>query len=498
MSKKEELVKSNQEQAFAAWLNYLNQIRINQIVQALQSQNDNLKASVNEIKDTMQKITIDVIDKNRGGSKGLHGFIAEIAECGINNAFEKLKGNKGSYEWVNNNGPVDLKRGAIEIQQKFVRSGGLFSLNAIKEHHDKYPDFLKNGEKYQIPKDFYNNVKKLLAMSEKDAYKTLNNKTELTIGQWRKVHEFFENSTITIDDIEPASLKYDEVQVGNIKHTIELKNQKIHKENNILKEQDLIEGRASLEEAGQAALLGAAFEGGTTLVIEIAKYLKEGKKIKDITEEEWKEILKKSGISTVKGGVRGGSIYMLTNLTTFFMDFDKVSAVTTTPAAVASALVTAGFGVAEQVHMFRKGELTKLELIENSEILCLDASVSAIASLIGQTVIPIPVLGAIIGNTVGTVIYQIGKDSFDEKENELFKNYIAEQTKLDEVLEKQYGEIIRSLNEGMANYYELLEEAFSPAPEIALIGSVKLAESLNVPTEEILRNTEEIDSYFLM
>lgn len=454
----EKLIKSNQEQAVASWQNYLNQVRINQVVKALQQQNKNLKDAVITLKDTFSTISSDVIEKTRGGQKGQHGFIAEIAECGIGNAFDKLKGSEGSYEWINDNGPVDLRRGSIDIQQKFVRSGGLFSLNAVQEHNKKYPDFLKDGNKYQIPKDFYNNIVRLYNMDEKEAYKTLSNTSELTLKQWRRVHDFFDNSGLTIGDIEPSALKYDEVQAGNIKHTIELKNQDAHKENIILKESDLEEGRASLEDAGQAALASAVIEGGTTFVIEIAKRLKTGQKIKDFTEDDWNNILKKSGISTVKGGVRGASIYMITNLSTFFLDFEEVRAVTVTPAAVASALVTAGFGVADQIHLYREGKLSELDVIENSEILCLDAAISALSSLIGQAIIPIPVLGAVIGNSVGTVIYQIGKDGFNERENKFFEQYLYEQSKLDESLKKQYGELIQSLDDSLIKYYELLEK----------------------------------------
>ena len=497
MADAEKIIKSNQEQAVAAWLNYLNQIRINQVVNSLQNQNEYLQDAVVELKDTMDTIFVDIIGKNRGGQKGQHGFIAEIAECGVNNAFDKLKGDAPSFEWINNNGPADLKRGAIEIQQKFVKSGGLFSLDAVQEHHNKYPEFLQKGEKYQIPKDFYEKVVRLHNMSEKEAYKTLSNKYDLTLRQWRKVHDFFENGDITISDIEPSSLKYDEVQTESIGRTINHKNKEIHKENRILKEGDLDEGRASLEEAGQAAFVSAAIEGGTTFVLEIAKRLKSGKKLKEFTEDDWKDILKKSGISTVKGGVRGASIYMLTNLTTFFVDLDEVYSVTTTPAAVASAVVTAGFSVAEQIHLYRQGNLTELEVIENSEILCLDASVSAIASLLGQAIIPIPVLGAVIGNTIGTVIYQAGKDSFNKRENEFLEQYISEQAKLDETLETQYGEYIRILNTALKEYYAILEEAFSPSPEIAFNGSVKLAEYFNVPVSEILKDISDIDSYFL-
>lgn len=494
----EKLVKSNQEQAVASWINYLNRIRINQVVNKLQQQNENLQNAVANINSAISTINEEIIIKNRGGNRGMHGFIAEVAECGIGNAFEKLKGNEQSYEWVNDNSPIDLRRGNINIQQKFVSSGGLFSLNAIKEHHDKYPEFLKHGEKYQIPKDYYEKVIKLYNMNEQEAYKNLSSNTEVTLNQWRRVQDFFKNNDISVNDIEPSTLKYDEVQAGRIEQTINAKNQQMHKENIILKDQDLDEGRASLEDAGNAALASAAIEGGTTFAIEIIKRIKGGQKLNEFTEDDWKDILKKSGVSTVKGGVRGGSIYMITNLTTFYVDIDNVYSVTTTPAAVASALVTAGFGVADQIHLYREGKLSQLDVIENSELLCLDASVSAISSLLGQTIIPIPVLGAVIGNTIGSVIYQIGKDSFRKKENEFFENYISEQYKLDQKLDKQYTELIYTLKDSLTKYYLLVEESFSPTPDIAFAGSIKLAKELNIPSSEILLNIKDIDSYFML
>ena len=159
--------------------------------------------------------------------------------------------------------------------------------------------------------------------------------------------------------------------------------------------------------------------------------------------------------------------------------------------------MTAGFGVADQIHLYREGKLSELDVIENSEILCLDAAVSALSSLIGQAIIPIPVLGAVIGNSVGTVIYQIGKDGLNEKENKFFEQYVSEQSNLDESLEKQYGELIHSLNDSLIEYYRLLEEAFSPMPEIAFSGSIQLAKSLDVPMSEILSDLKNIDRYFL-
>lgn len=148
-----------QQQAVAAWIDYLNQLRLNQLLEKLFSQDTNLESALAELQKT-KNVIISLIENNRGGTKGIHGFIAEAAESGIGNAKNLVKGLEEVYKWINNNGPVDLRRGAVDIQQKFVRAGGHFGLEAIKEHIDTYPDFLKGGGKYQIPKDFYDELKK--------------------------------------------------------------------------------------------------------------------------------------------------------------------------------------------------------------------------------------------------------------------------------------------------------------------------------------------------
>ena len=110
----------------------------------------------------------------------------------------------------------------------------------------------------------------------------------------------------------------------------------------------------------------------------------------------------------MKGSIRGASIYTLTKFTA-------------TPAAVASAMVTATFGIAEQAFQLKQGNVNEQRFIENTEMLCLDASVSALSSLAGQILIPVPVLGAVIGNTVGTMMYQIAKDNLKNMQ----KQYVS-------------------------------------------------------------------------
>lgn len=63
----------------------------------------------------------------------MHGFIAEVAECGISNARHQLEhGGLGPNIWIDDNGPADIAREGILIQQKFCEAGGNLSLAAIK------------------------------------------------------------------------------------------------------------------------------------------------------------------------------------------------------------------------------------------------------------------------------------------------------------------------------------------------------------------------------
>lgn len=117
----DDYLKRTQEQATAAWINLLNQKRIDELVRALFEQDINLEqalAELQKMKANIQKL----IESNRGGDKGIHGFIAEAAEVGIENAEKLIRGLKASCFWVNDNNPqVDIQRENVPIQLKFVQ-----------------------------------------------------------------------------------------------------------------------------------------------------------------------------------------------------------------------------------------------------------------------------------------------------------------------------------------------------------------------------------------
>ena len=480
----ERIVKSSQEQAVGAWINYLNQVRLDRLIEALSKQNINLTTAMKTIENAFDTIKEDIIIRNRGGDKGMHGFIAEIAECGIGNARQQIIGKSAIYTWINDNGPDDLIRGTEAIQQKFVQAGGHLSLRAVAEHLRHYPEYLADGHKYQIPKDHYDKIMAYLEMPVDVANKLPTSTGEFSLRQWKEVHAFFEANNIDPSKLEPSILEYGDVQQGTIAVTFDKEKEHLQEIDQEQRNIAYQESKPTLAEGMKATAVAAAVEGATTFVMAVAQKRRSGKKIKEFDQADWIEIAGDSGKGTIKGGIRGASIYVLTNFTA-------------TPAAVASAITTAAFGVAEQAHLFRNGSINEVQFIENSEMLCLDASVSALSSFAGQVLIPVPVIGAVIGNAVGTMIYQIGKDSLSAKENELIEKYIKDLSVLDEQLATEYHQYIEEMNRCFEKYMVLLTAAFDPNIEKALDGSIALAKHMGVSDDEILDSYEKIVSFFL-
>lgn len=485
MSSPDVVVKTNQEQAVAAWVNYLNQLRLDNCLSATRQQDVNLRDALASVDEAIRRIDLEVVAANRGGVKGMHGFIAEVAEVGIGNARSQILGEGAVYQWVNDNGPVDLMRGGVGIQQKFVAAGGRFGLGALAEHLNRYPNFLANGGKYQIPSDHFEVIQKLHGMAREEACRLLTRGGDgPSFRDWERVQAFFDEGSVGIEAFEPSTLDYHEAQRGAYDFTLHAEMDSLRSTDQSLRDDAYQASSPKLKEGAKATLVAAAVEGGTAFVIAVAQKRREGKKLKDFTGEDWTDIADDTGVGIVRGGVRGVSIYSLTNFTA-------------TSAVVASSIVTASFGIAEQANKLRRGEIDELEFIETTELIALDAAVSGLSSFVGQALIPVPVLGAVIGNTIGMVMYSAASSSLSRREAELVARYLEEQRVLDDQLAAEYQELMDRLDASLANYLDILDRAFSPDVARALLGSVELALALGVATDDILDSDLKIHAYFL-
>lgn len=478
------VIQSTQEQAVAAWIYNLRLMRTNELVEALRQQNINLTDAL-EVLNNLKSDVDYLISSNRGGEKGIHGFIAEVTECDFSNARMLIEGLQANCDWINDNGPADLFKEGIKIQQKFVKSGGHFGLEAIREHLNDYPDFINNGGKYQIPSDFYEKVKKVSNMTQEELKKLSNSKNaDITYRQAKWIKEFFDETGVTIDDIEPSLVDYSSVQKGKIYETIDSEKKNIYRRNDEKVLEGIEKSKPTFSEGLKAAGVGAVAEGGMSFALGIVAKRKEGKKLSEFDENDWKDIGLDTALGTVKGGIRGGVVYMLSNFTV-------------TRENIASAYVTALFGVAAQTRALNKGEISKDEYLLNCEVVCLDVTMSAVSSLIGQTVIPIPVLGAVIGNLAGQFVYEIGKKVGSRYSQKIVENYCSEISALNEKLDCQYKMVVEKIMNELKKFTDLEELAFSNDVNIAFKKSRELALSLGVEEKYIFNTVEEVDTFFL-
>ena len=209
----------------------------------------------------------------------------------------------------------------------------------------------------------------------------------------------------------------------------------------------------------------AAAGGGIAFCLGILEKRKQGKRLGEFTSNDWW----KMGIETVtlkslreiilemeyyytyyQKDIRGANIY-------------KVANFTATPVAVASAYVTAAFGIAAQACQLRQGNITEDDFIVNSEVLCLDVSVSTIVAVLGSTLIETDDLGKIIGSVAGMFMYQIAKSHLSIREQTLIADYresLADLEKSPELDQKPTSKLEKKLEKKFAGFSSGLEFAF--------------------------------------
>lgn len=476
-------VKSTQEQAVASWITYLNQIRLDELVARLNQQDINLEESLKELDEIKQFLGNPTHILGSPSTK--HGEIAEHMQVNFANARRAIQGlsKNHTFDGVGRTAPEDYIRDGQQVQSKFYNGlrNTFFGNHALVEHFETYPDFVKNGGSYDIPKDQYEKMVELL-----DRYK--NSPSQLSASDYhlaKKIDDFLKSNGLALGrDINPAVVDYGEVQQGSANHTVDKEEKNIKDENEKQRKKAYDNSKPTLKEGAKAVGVSAAVEGGVTFCMSVVKKRKE-KKFSDFSSDDWKEIGVDTGKGVVKGGIRGGSIYALTNFTA-------------TPANVASAYVTAAFGIASQVKALEAGKVSEEDFVINCETVCLDVTVSAIASVAGQILIPIPVLGAVIGNVAGEFMYELCKKQGTLQAQKIIESYNAEMGQLNHQLGIQYLQVVLEIQQALQRFKDLEKLAFDEDVNVAFRGSVDLAIEVGVLDSEILKTKEDIDNFFLI
>ncbi|MDD2297227.1 MAG: hypothetical protein PHX79_05375 [Sphaerochaetaceae bacterium] len=467
------------DQISGAVIDSINRSRIADELFKLGIQDANFKAAVSEI-DKVREF-IGSPEHILGNPNTKHGEIAEQVEVGIRRAKDALNGKQMSatFEGVPRTDAADYLINGIKVQSKFI-NGISKNLDHVLKHMEQYPGFGKDDTYYHIPRDTHHIITKLI---NNESVEGLSEKTVKSITERVKLIESQSGKSFT-DVVRPGLSEYAEVQQGTVHKTLDGHEEKIKSENNDSKDKIRNEHKPSQGEAVKAGLAAGAVGASVSIVAELYKKSKEGKKFYkkgDFTSKDWKDV----GITGLKGGaigtVSGYAIYMLTNYASL-------------SAPLAGAIVSASKSVGELAIRYKKGEIQSDELFELGMVVTAESAIVGLSTAIGQLAIPIPILGSVIGSIAGSLLVNIiSKDQVETAR--------AIRKELDDYLvnlDAAFQSVIDSITNEFSSLTQLTRYAFDFDRNCNLLqASVDLAISYGVPEEMIMRNPVDVDKYIL-
>ena len=479
-------------QGIGAYVNCLNNLRIQDLQIAMKIiedearrvilNKDNASKILNYTRDNIE----DVILKKRGGDYGGHGFIAEFAEAGIVNARRAIEGLNPIVKVLNDNGPADLLIGRNTIQMKFY--GNLRDELAQSFHYSSKMKMMFPKDHVQVfekimagAKEVELNGKRLSIKQITDIRQMINDITEskglTSYKSWMK------SSALDYKDSQKNSIhSLLDSEEKNIRKTVRLKQQELNKKRLVAQKHAL----PNLKEANKVARNAAFLQGGLALMSTVYGKYKEGKSIFEFEQSDWLDCGLDTAEGVVKGAISGYSIYGLTNVLGI-------------SAPNASALVMATYGMIDIILKYRSTEITQDEFMNLFTLNVMDASFAAIGACVGQIMIPIPVLGSVVGSIATSIIWEIGKGILSDREQELIRNYRENLNNHIKNLDDKYKIIFNEIIDKYHKLGRIQDYSFdlSLNTRLRFEYSIELAENLEISDNQILHNLDEIDNYFL-
>ena len=417
-----------------------------------------------------------------GSAETKHGEIAEQCHVGFRRALDFLyqRPPAATFEGVDRTGPVDYVDGT-DIQSKYY-NGLRNTLSSVESHAERYAEFIAGGGKYHIPKDQFDQMIELRETGVVDGL------SARSAERLQALTESLERQTgRSIDDlVASGETSYGEVQQGRVHETINAREGDLAAHDEDLRRQSRAEHGHSLDGAMTAVAMGTAAGGGVGFAQAVWVKYREGKNPfqGDFSAADWKDV----GVRGAKGGaggaIAGGTVYLLTNTTDLAAPF-------------AGSLVSGLMGVGDLVGQYQAGQISGDEFLNLSLMVTSESAIVGIAAAAGQTLIPVPMLGAFIGSVAGKFVASAVRECFEDEDSELI-------VRLDRYASESLARLDDSLRRAVIEldaYYGRLDNltklAFDEGVNVnlRLRASIEVAEVLGVPAEDILRSTGDVDTF---
>lgn len=229
---------------------------------------------------------------------------------------------------------------------------------------------------------------------------------------------------------------------------------------------------------------------GTILVLAVFRKIADGKMPKDFETSDWEDIAKAVSEYAIIKSNEAYTVFVF-DLYERYIRFsaEQLRAVQTDEKVAAVLSLADELGYKKE--LFSKMSITETQYIEDCMWICLEAMIKMLSMLIGY-------------NELGELTQAVSSFAFEYARLRIYKyqlNAVEElldyQAQVDDALNARRIELETKIKKEAEEFLGLIDNAFVPDFRTAFLQSVMLAEAAGVDTNEILRNSADIDSFFM-
>ena len=231
----------------------------------------------------------------------------------------------------------------------------------------------------------------------------------------------------------------------------------------------------------------------TVMTFAILKKFAYGKKPSDLKKEDWKDILKDVSDYAILPDDEHYVKWVFHMYEKFIRTSASIISQYASDATVCS-IVNLADELADKSVLLENDEIKEVVYIED----CLWITLEAMLKLVASTTEKLPEkeYGAFI-QALANYAFEYGRYVMYKHEQDLVDELIASQYELDERLKNKYYDYISGLQKESEKIYLLIENAFEPDYRNSFLQTILLAREVGVDDSLILKNTEEIDDFFM-
>ena len=237
---------------------------------------------------------------------------------------------------------------------------------------------------------------------------------------------------------------------------------------------------------GKATGLGAVVGGGVALTQMLWFKHREGRSPfgGQFSARDWSDVGVASAHGAGRGAVAGGALYCITNSTTL-------------SAPAAGAVVSGLIGIGSLLGQYGAGRMDGDEFVEMSRIVAADAAIVGLATCAGQAVIPVPVLGVVLGSICGNFVASAIRNGLGDDEKALTARLDACEQRARAQLDAEFGAVVQNLEARFGHLERLAQTAFDETvnADLRLAASGEFAELVGVRNDWIVRGADDTDSF---